>query len=265
MTHSVTVGSKMEIILEDERKKAILNFIHQNPGTSLRNLITNLNKVAAPATITKKISELDHEGFLRVERGRKGQKTSHYITEKGERIVKLLPQMRMRRGIIQFSFSEAFLENMGREYVDRFLALLNDPIEEKKIADLISGQIALYILSFKKPSWSIKYIEGLKRYFYAGALPEADSDLIRRSIKMKNFGDENEAFDFILVRAGLRVFKSFLRGGGKKDPKRLFVKLIATKYDTRKGYVSASKEFKEWLQKIPPKQLKDFMLRVVKY
>ena len=256
-----------QTMFNDKRKKSILEFVFDHPGTSLRNIIDALDDIAAPATISARINELVKDNMLEVKKGaRRGQKSQHSLTEKGRDIVNsLIPRTRVAKGIVKIGFSEQFIENIGREDADRFLTIVNDPKEGKKLTNLISKQITLYVRDLKSPSFSIEYVESLKRHFFVGSLPKEESESIRKSVEQGDFRNEIEAFKFILVHAGLRAFRSFLKAGGTATDERFFITLMATKHDQEKGYVSARREFKKWIQRTPPKKVREALLRIIRY
>lgn len=251
--------------MRDKVKIAVLKFVYENPGVGLNVIIEALKKEGAKATITKKRNQLEIEGLLKVEKGeRKGQKSKHYITETGHHLLQQTPKaLSTARALLKIGFSQAFLNSLGHKEATRFLALMKDPEESKKIANLVAGQINLYAESISKPAWAVQYIKSLNRYFFVGSLPTEFSTSIQQVIEFNVFSDSQEAFA-LFFNLGLDVFKSMLRGGLRKTPNRVFVVCAAFRYDTEKGrYVTALREFKEKLLKTPPEKLKELWLKTL--
>lgn len=220
---------------KDGRKFAILKYVYENPGSGFNTIVRGLRRKAAKDTIAKKRDELEEEGLLRVERGeREGQKSKHYITDVGAQFVVETPMaLSTTRALLQIGFSQAFLNNLGQKGARRFLSLIKDEEESKRIAYLVAGQINLYAESIDKPAWAVEYMESLNRHFFVGSLPTEISRLIKQKIETDVFSKDVEAFS-LFFNVGIEVFMSMLKGGLDKVTDKPLIIRTLVKYDTQK-------------------------------
>jgi len=220
----------------DKVKIAILKYVNENPGTSFNNMHRALESKAAKATIAIKRKQLEDKGLLRVERGeRKGQKSKHYLTDVGAHFLVQTPMALSTTGaLLKIGFSQAFLNNLGQKGARRFLFLINDKEESKRVAFLVAAQINLYAESIDKPAWAVEYMESLNRHFFVGSLPTEISRLIKQKIEADVFSKDMEAFS-LFFNVGIDVFMAMLKGGlDKVTDKPLTIRTLV-KYDTQKA------------------------------
>lgn len=220
---------------KDERKFAILKYVYENPGSGFNTIVRGLREKAAKDTITKKRDELEDEGLLRIERGeRKGQKSKHYLTDAGAKFVVQTPKALSTTGaLLQIGFSQAFLNRLGLEEARRFLFLINDKEESKRVAYLVASQINLYAESIDKPAWAVEYMESLNRHFFVGSLPAEISTSIKQKIEADVFSKDMEAFS-LFFNVGIDVFMAMLKGGLDKVTDKPLIIRTLVKYDNQK-------------------------------
>jgi len=249
----------------NEREISILRFIRENPGVSLRKIIKfcHDDKIAAPTTVINELNKLEREKLIYVERSeRRGISNKYFLTEKGLKKLRGAPKAQIaKKGLIKIGFSETFLKHLGsEEAAKKFLKLLDDPKEGKKLINLIGSQIGFYVENLAtEPGFAAEYLKSLNRIFFTGSLPQELSKLIMDAIEFKVFRDETEAFGFVIIW-GLACLKSALRGGLSHDPSKVWFTPITIKYDPKKGYINATNEVKKIIEEMPAEKVKQKIL-----
>jgi hypothetical protein len=253
--------------LGDDRKIAILEFVREHPDTSFSKmaLVLKDRQVGAKDTIKNNADDLTNEHYLDIFRAkRKGQSDHYYITEKGLRELENNPKAGpVKRGLIKLGFSTELLKNIDREAAEKFLDLMNDPDEEKKVGKLIGSMIAYYASNLNKPNYTIEEFKDLDRYFFLGSFPKDESELIKNMIQFGNFNDSLEAFSFIMTM-GLDAFRNSIRSGFNKNPTQATLFFMAIRHKPGEGYVKADfKDIKRSFEKMPSEQVKETVLKML--
>jgi DNA-binding Lrp family transcriptional regulator len=251
-------------MIEDEIKIAILKFVKEHPSTSARQIASHLSKrkICAKDTTYKRIKQLEGEGYLDVFRTEiQGKKFEHRLTNKGINALLVNPiALPVKRGLIKLSFSTEILKNIGREPAEKFLKLMENPEEEKKIGNIIGNLISYYASTIEKEAYTVEYFPSLKKHLFMGSLPQEVSEKINWTIKNGLFNNPLKAFSHIL-ELGLIAFKTAIRSE-KPGSGKLTLILMATKYDQKKGtFVPAISEMKQEFQKMSPEHVKQIVLQ----